>query len=989
MLEFLKVRNPDQIKQVIQLYNPLKDSWIVSDLKSKQEIQDEAIRRNGFYTDEAILRISDFWRLWIRRIEPALQVVSSDFIKSLVQNFVDIYGGRLEIIDTEVTTLNKALQEFAPILLHPTSNDLLEEWMVVQASEVTPEKKWRRWYQLAKVCINYIVYEKKAIDAKWCAAYLQTLDLNFLVWDRKIYVDLGSELTSVEMGLLKHISQTQDVVIITPTPQTASQSTFLWQEKFPYLLGTYRENFGYGSVRDWTDSSVKNVVRELADNLTAKSYTVKKEQFIRLSNQLAEVKFVVSTIRKWAETGVNLDKIAVISADIEKYWPVLQFYLEEEGLCYKKDLVAPLNSLGDVQNLLAALKNISQDVAWDSLEKNLFSKTDFVDPTTGVGAFRFEKFKALFYQLYDEDDLNRDEKIKNLFYRKVDFNADFDRDEFLAYLTKIWIHISPHKSVLVGIIDNVKDNKLYSTSDIFELICKDFLAHSLNIKIKFRRWVEFLKNRLGHKEVTINKGNSTGLYVLPLMSAQMIEVSHRIYIGLNEEYYHKKKNPIIPPGDSVVLKTQFDLAVENSEESYLDFNLRWQSLACSENTLFTSPHLSFISEPMNACLFFIENSPQSELVIPGSTRVDELQKQVSYLSTSPAGGLSDNRFGLQEIQAFNTSISAKRLVQDITGYTGTVESEVFRQLTISDIENYAQCSFKLLAAKGFRLRELPQVALDLDPRQKGSLVHSLFEYCINLMAQNTYDAEKTFELCSAFLDKKRIEYNIYYQQEAHWKIQKNKFLQLVKKFYQFELSRIKNFSIKTEETIEIFFDLEKREFNLSKPENRLENKPANQLTNGFSFKIRLDRIDTHKTKKYSIIYDYKSSAYQASNFRSWLTEQQFQMLLYMIALELTFGEKEDADVNSVKGAIYYQYKTFDLKKGIIDEDIAMEDFALTKRHKSLISNEKKIELKEDFIAKIAGILQRLNEYRFDTLPSDIDICKKCDWRKLCRATHLM
>lgn len=911
MLEFLKVKNPDQVKALLKSYDPLKDTWIVSDLKSKQEIQNEAIKKHNYYTDDAILRMSDFWRLWIRRIEPTLQVVSSDFIKSLVQHFVDLHGQKLEIINSEVSSLNKAVQEFAPILLHPGSGELLEEWLETQPTE----KKWRRWYQIAKVCLNFIVNEKRVIDAKWSAAYLQTLDLSLLSWDRKIFVDLGSELSTVEMGLFKHLSQCQDVTIITPDPE--------WKDKFPYLLNTYKENFGYGSVIEAPSSPNKTFLQ--------------KEQFVRLSTQLAEVKFSVAKIREWAEAGVPLEQIAIISADIEKYWPVLQFYLDEEGLSYTKDIVASLSSLADIQHLSAALKNVSSEVAWDSLEKAFF--TDDLNLNSGM-QFKFEKFKALFYQLYDEDDLAREQKIKKLFYKKVDFNFAIDRDEFLAYLVKTWLQLPQ------------SNNK----SDIFEVVFKDFLAQSLNVKIKFSGWVQFLKNRLGHKEVVVKRSPKTGLAILPLMSAQMIDVSHRIYIGLNDEYYHKKQNSLMSLNDSIQLKTQFDLAVDFSEESYLDFNLRWQSLAAAEVCLFTTAHLSFASETLNSSLYFIENSPQSAVTEAPNTRVDELQRQLMI------------NLGSNGVQSLHPQAAIERIIQDVTGYHSVIASEIFRKLSINDIESYAQCSFKLLASKGFRLRDYPQVALDLDPRQKGSLVHALFEFCINLMTAQNFSTAKISE----FLDTKRTEFRIYEQQDNHWEIQKTKLLLLAQKFHDFEITRLRSFDVATEKNFEMYFDIDRQEFSATKP------------LNFFSFSLRLDRIDTHRINKYRIVYDYKSSAYQVSNFSSWITEHQFQMMLYMIALELAFN-----DTIPVKGALYYQYKTFDLKKGMIDESTALNDFALTKRNRSLIDSEKKTELHQKFVSAISDVLLRLHNNEFKTEPSDMEICEKCDWRKLCRASHLM
>ena len=896
MLQFINVSDPNQIKAWLSQYEPLTDTWIVSDLKSKQEIQQEALNRHSFYTDDAILRVSDFWRLWIRRLEPTLQVVSSDFIKTLVQHFVDVEGAKLEISESEVSTLQKAVQEFAPILLHPHSDEVLQEWMAEQE-----EKKWQRWYQLAKVCLNKIVYKDKVIDAKWTAAYLQSADLNNFSWDRRIFIDLGSELTSVEMGLFKHLAQSQEVIILNPVPA--------WKEKFPHLLNTYGENFGYGKVTEATPTP---------------SYQLKKEQFVRLSTQLAEVKFSVAKIREWADAGVSLDNIALISTEIEAYWPVLQFYLDEEGISYRKDSVAQLNSLGDIQNLMAALKNYSQDVAWDSLEKTFFANES-------QQKFRFEKFKALFYQLYDDDDLGRDQRIKELFYKKVDFNSLIDRDDFLNFIVKTWITL-PSSS---------------KKNEVFELLFKDFLAQSLNIKMKFSRWVQFLKNRMRHKEVTVARTANTGIYVLPLMSAQMLNVSHRIFIGLNDEFYHRRQSSLMPLSDASVLKRQFDLAVEPSEESYLDFNLRWQAMACNDKTILTSSHLSFKAEPLNSSLFFIENSPTSELCNPGTTRMDERQSELA----------ADGVFYANE-----------RFVHDKKSYTVNIQSEAFQKLSTSDLENYGKCSFKLLAGKGFRLRDYSQVGIDLDPREKGNIAHALFEHCIGLMSRGEYSTA----VVSDFLDQQRQELHLYFDQDAIWNIQRSKFLVLAQKFHDFEIGRLKIYSAVTEQKLEMFFDLEKGEFTRTQPEE------------GFQFSMRVDRIDTHKKNKYCIIYDYKSSDANINATGSWLAEYQFQMLLYMMALKLTVPE----DL-AVKGSLFYLYKNFNLKKGVIDEAIGLNEFMFSSRNSSLMNDEERQQLEGDFVKLTGEILSRLKTGEFKTVPYKLKICDDCDWRKLCRATHMI
>lgn len=913
MLEFVKVRHPDDVQVLLRSYDSLKDTWIVSDLKSKQEVQSLAVDRHGYYCDDAIMRVNDFWRLWIRRLDPTLHVVSADFIRSLVQQFVDDHGAELQIVESEVSTLNKAIQEFAPILLHPESDDILREWVNQQKRP----KSWWRWYQSARLCMNHILHTRRCLDAQWSAAYLQLLDLDKFQWPRKMYVDLGSEMTSVEMGLFKLLAQQQQVVIVTPDPH--------WKERFPYLLNTYRENEGYGSVRSLSESADSEVTG-----------VGRAPEFIRLSTQLAEVKLAVSRIRQWAENDrIDLNRMAIVAADIESYWTALQYYLDEEGLPYRKETVAQMNSFGSVQSLLAQLQNYSDDVAWDSLERACFSDEE-------SELHNFEKFKALFYQLYDADDLGRDLRIKNLFHRQIDNSADTERDEFLAFLVKIWMRLPSSQQL----------------PETFELIFKDFLAQSLNIKMRFSRWVSFFKNRLRRKEVQAQKAWSEGIRIVPLMSAHLLETDYRIYIGLNDEFYHRPQRSLMSLADSLALKNQFDLALDFSEESFLDFNLRWQSLKQEQCFVYTSAHVSFASEPLSASLYFIENSPQSIIAVPGIIRADERQNQMKHRLEEP----------VTLEAAPMTSLSLHRLRQDLNGYKQVLPHSAFTELSVSDAENYSHCAFKLLASKGFRLGDLPQLGLELEPRQKGSLVHALFEHCIHLIRESAFSEA----VLDVFLEAKRQELNLYFSQDGIWQLQKGKFQLLAQKFYEFEKERQKLFETVTEKKYQLYFQPETATWS------------AEALSPGIAFSVRIDRIDRHRDKKYRIIYDYKNTANSLKNYEKWLTERSFQMLLYMKAIE-----QNEAESSPVKGAMYYEYKQFKIRKGLLDSEIALNDFDLTKRNKCLIDDEKRQQLQMDFSQLMAEVLGRLSGFSFDNAPYDEEKCQKCDWRKLCRAPHLM
>ena len=937
MLEFIKISQPNEIHSFLKKFEPNEQTWIVSDLKSKQEIQNESVRRFGFYTDDSVMRISDFWRLWMRRLDPAMNVVSSDFIKALVQSFVDTYGDELKLGDAEATTLFSYVQELAPLIIHPESQRVVAEWIEAQ-DEV---KKWSEWFLLARTCIRYIIDKNKVIDAKWSAAYLQNLDLNLLNWPNEMIVDLGTELSSIEMGLFKVLSQKQKIRVLVPFPQ--------WHTRYRYILKTYQENFGYGYVTgaDWDESTQKN------DLLNSKN------KFIRLSTQLAEVKYAVAQVRQWLDDKIEPSSIAIIAPDIETYWSSLKMYLDSEGIRANKDKVVSLNGVGEIQYFLAKLKNFSTEVSWETLEQTYFNNRNNPD-------LNFEKFKSIFFQLFSDEDLKRHEVVQNIFYKKINFNELISRNDFLVSLIKIWMNQS----------DNLIDSKY------FEVLIKDFLGQSLETKMSFHRWTQFLKSRVSRKEIKIENGYIEGIKILPIMSAQMIDCTHRIYIGLYEEAFNRKSQALIPIKDIEALKNQFDLAIDYPDENYLDFNLRWQNDIDNIQHIYTTPHLGFAADPLTTSLFFLENQPQSNVVVPNLIRHDEMQKKVK--------SFYENKLLLSEIEPWLQScevvskVSLQRLQQDLVSEDiNIINKNRFQKLSVSEIDQYSKCHFKLLASKGFRLRDFPQVSIDLDPRQKGTIAHSLFEFCIKLTDQPQLNENEVTQ----FLDEQRNRLNLFKNEDHFWQVQKNKLLVLASQFYKFEKERKLKFLSTVEVPFEIYFDSINNQFTLNKTETT------------FTLSGRIDRVDYSVTKKYLLIYDYKTSLRQAVPYKKWLDEKEFQLLLYLMAVEQILERNSTHATQSlwglkiedvaVKGALFYLYKNFNLTKGIIDKEIGLEDLLFSKRVGSLIENDDFTKLKNDFKIFLIEALLEIKNGHFSVKPFNTDICQECDWSKLCRATHLM
>lgn len=938
MLQFLKLTDLSQIQKGLNDFNPEKQTWIVSDLKSKHEIQNICLKKYNFYTDDSILRISDFWRLWLRRLEPQLNIVNHDFIQSMVQLFLDEYKEILGLSENDFSTLYQYVQQLAPICLHPQSEDLLSEWVIGQQDT----KKWIQWYKIARSCITHIVFDKKIIDTKWAAAYLQTLDLQKIQWPKEIIVDLGTELTSIEMGLFKELSLKQNVLFYVPNPD--------WIHRYPFLFKTYTENFGYGEILNKVNSQQEKK-------------TFKK--FNRASTQLSEVKMATHQVRVWLEQGVTPENILLVAARIEDYEQVLDYYFNLDGFCINKKKVIPINSLSEIQVFLAHLKCLTNEVDFESLQQKLFNKKSH------FGSLNYIQFKSLFSQLFSEDDLYRDEEIIKIFYKKIDFQKKVTREEFFSLIIKIWMDLE------------FSENNLR----LFELIFKDLMSQSIDTEMKIIRWYQFLKLRISKKEIQVDSNPTEpilSIEVSSLMSATLHKATYRIYLGMYEEAFRNTKKSIIPIKDIETLKNSFDLAIEYPEESHLEFNLRWQADSEGAEYLFTSPHLSFTAEPLTPSLFFLENSKKNEIEIPFPIRSDLLQNNLSLREKN-----SDvfNELDLSYLSSTNT----QRLISDLNGEEIIIDTSLgnlFHSLSAGEVENYAKCPFKLIASKGFKLKDLPDVTIDLDPRQKGSLAHALFEFCIPNLKIN--DVDVFIQAVSVFLEEKRIKDHLFKNEDHFWDIQKNKFKLLARKFYEFEKSKNELFSQEVEIPFNLFYDLSKQEFVSGKfhcaSKDHSANKDLSKSQNQSIIEIkgRIDRLDQHKIDKYFIIYDYKSSASQISNYSNWINERQLQLLIYFFAVENIIHPNSD-----VKGALYYLYKNFDLTKGIIDKQVGVNDLGLSPLIKSYADSDTKNQLKDDFKTFISNLFINLNKGVFTAAPFDNTICSQCDWSKLCRARHLM
>ena len=118
--------------------------------------------------------------------------------------------------------------------------------------------------------------------------------------------------------------------------------------------------------------------------------------------------------------------------------------------------------------------------------------------------------------------------------------------------------------------------------------------------------------------------------------------------------------------------------------------------------------------------------------------------------------------------------------------------------------------------------------------------------------------------------------------------------------------------------------------------------------------------------------------------KTWLEKADFQLSLYAQALER--GLVEGMKPAPVEAAVYYGLRDFDYK-GYVNKQGPYKEMPDKKSH--IRKNREEFDKTQAELNKIIhGLLANMKKGVFLPSPKDPGSCKKCDWRKWCRARHL-
>jgi RecB family exonuclease len=911
MLEFIPLENRSQIAELFAQYDPRHETWLVSDLRTKFELQEKILARDGQYVDESVLRASDLWKILLKRLEPRLRFVSVPFARSLLKSILDENEETLGVNSSAEETVMAYLDLMAPILLHPDGSSRLEEWF-----QTHPEasNRWRDWYLRARFCVVQLLEQHRVITAQWITPYLQNFSELENVWSTPLIVDLGGEISRVEAEILRLISKSASVKVIAPSPS--------WKNEFKYLLQPYEDLEG---------KSTKT------SKFLATATPERKTEVLRFSGMLAETKNAVAQVRSWLEAQVPAENISVIAPDIEVYWPVLQAYFEQEGIRCQKDITHKIQSLPSVTRWMSLLRAKSGRLSTSDIEVSFFERQE----SQGL---RYEDFRALFKSLYVTEDLERHELVRKVYFEQIDMSGLVPRDEFVAKALSFW---SAHDT------------------DVVQTILRELLQNALaHTRLRWKDWLSYLESIVASKEFNVARGSTDGVMVTRLMSAATEKAHHRIFLGLSEEALKVRGKTQLMGQDYIDLANDTGFYLENPEQSDLEFELRWLMEIRSQWDIFSFGATDFSGALQSPANFWMSlhaqhsNSEGEEMTVPLVTRWDELQHAKELHNRS---WLEGRRADVEDRIALD--LGQKKLPP--------LELTELPRLSASALESYLECPFIFASQRFFKLRDVPDIDLDVDHRTRGQLAHALFERLTTIPMRFDWTAEELDQL----LEEIRQQKEMLFADERLWLPLKKKHIQIGLRFLKFEKNWREQFPQTTTLAREARFD-----FYIHPQTQEISKTPQE---GAFRVSGQIDRVDGDDDG-HLVIIDYKSSAGGISAHGSWLKNNNLQLLFYGWVIEQALMEDLRGEVI---GLFYFLFKTLE-RKGFKIEDLSGVLYPASKRK----DKNGTFEMKEVYLTELgklmASTLQRVASGDISPVPADTKTCTDCEWRRLCRAPHL-
>ncbi|MCB0361257.1 MAG: PD-(D/E)XK nuclease family protein [Bdellovibrionales bacterium] len=929
----IELRIVHQKQEIFGEYDPEYGTWLISDLKSKMEIQKRFLRKGRLLAEDSVLRASELWRKFLSSRFPGHRLISADLARALLAQWLEKSEFSWAKSPGSAQNLFIYCAQLLPLFGHSQSEELMKEWW---EDHETSLLRWGHWYHLSRWAWSQLD-EARLVPSPWVSSWLNIKDGAQLIWPRKLFVDLGSELSVVEAQVLWNLSKSSDIVVLVPGPQ--------WRQNFPKALRGFRfleDKLGLGTP----DKQKRNSI-SVPDNFRLRKY----------SSMLAEVKDLVNQVRAWMEAGISPAKIVVMAPDIEEYWPVLSAYFDKEGIPVAKDRVVTLQSFPDILSWLARLRmDLGMGLAVD-VELSAYGNRGMAPH------LKHEEFKRLFARYYDLEDLKRHQKINELFEREENPTQLLNCEEFVAWAVKRW----PSST---------------STEHLELLIEQVFQDSPQMTRLSLNHWLSLIEKFCSRIEVKLGESSPYGVLLLNLMSGEWVDASHLWVMGLTQEELRQTESSGILLSDVLSLERDMGFYINHPDRIQSEFELEWLLDRSWNEVMLSCPMVDFLGEVQTPALMWLKRIVElgenwQVCHQPSPVRWDEIQS-LDYQEIAET---------LKRTQQEKSDLCRHLQVEWGLRSLDPWQPPPHFSLSASQLEAYLECPFKVAASRLLKLTDRPDLDLDIDRMGRGILVHRIFEV---LTEPHPLKVNYEKEELKAIVDQARERVGLILADEKLWEPWRNRLVKMAEDFLSFESQWRRQYpntrTIGRELEVVGRFDLENKSFfpiDTNNPKD--ENKPDMHLANEKSilFRGKVDRVDTDE-HGHLVVVDYKSSGQNLRNHGSWIANRQLQLALYSHWLERGLSDLKSGEV---VGAVYFIARNMDRSKGFVVEGGSkgfIEDINSHQRLSPVQKEKLFLQIKE----LTSSVVESMLAGEFSPQPRDKQLtCAQCDWKKICRAPH--
>ena len=922
MLEIIKVQKRSDILQQFSQFDAKIQSWLVSDLRTKLEIQNRLIEKDKFFVENSILRATDLWRILFRRQFPKKKIIERRWARVILSNFLEKNIGDLNLNQASSSTVLEMIEFFLPLFSHPEGHEKFKEWLEIH---LEIKDRWAEWYVLTRLCFQYLYNEKDLVLSTWFSPLLiqqGSLPESLLSqWTRPLWVDLGGQILWSEAELLRLLAQQIEIKIFVVGGA--------WQKDFSYKMRPYEHL-----------ESHADKVSELvpADRPQAKVTKVQK-----FSGELAEIRQAVGQLRVWLDAGFKPSEIGIFAPDIEKYWPVLKSFFEQEGIPANKESMARLSSFPSIQEWLAGIRLKFKEIRTADLEFHFFHQDD--------RKLEYEEFKSLFANILSAEDLKKHFQIESLYMGPLKISRNPSRDEWVVFIARLW--------------SKDRDPKTLA------LILKELYANgSMGTVLPIFDWLDHLESLVARVEISVETADLGGVHLASLMAAPSFWLRKRIFLGLSEDSLKQSSSQFLSRFEVEKLFSDLGFFLENHEISSKEFELRMLADTDSEEDIFSFGIVTLSGELQAPSGVWLQwDAKKTEVEAPLKTRWDEIQ------NAKPEQTLQQLRsFSAEQAERSILRIEMDQSPEKFKNFIGPEKPS----LSASRVEIFLDCPFKFAAQALLELKDLPEVDLHLDSRSYGNLVHHLFEQLTSEPQRWDYSSEEIEKI----LQK---TYENSFTKVFHpflWPAYKNRLIVTAQRFLEFE----KNWRLRFPKTVIVerekkwTFEVWNEAGDLKI--QKVDRKPLERSKEKFFLSGKIDRIDSDGAG-HLVVLDYKSGSSSAENFSNWQEKNKLQLLFYIWALENDLMNQTE-----VVGAFYFVFKTMERHRGLGLRESGMDLFPVDGRSGALTDPGHKKQLIADLEKILLNVMSQIDEGIFPPRPRDEDICITCHWKRLCRAPHL-